>query len=209
MFSDGSTEFIIMGAIFGFTAGISPGPLLALVITETIKHNKTEGIKVAISPLVTDLPVIALAFLFLTSFSHLNMLMGLISLIGGLFLLYLGYECFQTKGMSTDIKKSGSGSLLKGITANLLNPHPYLFWITVGIPVALKALNVSQATVILYFISFYFMLTGSKISVALLVDRSKAFLNNKIYLWIMRILGSLLFGFALLFFMDFVKNLKA
>ena len=47
-------DFIVMGAIFGFAAGISPGPLLTLVITETIKHNKTEGIKVALAPLITD-----------------------------------------------------------------------------------------------------------------------------------------------------------
>lgn len=58
MISGESSDFIIMGAIFGFIAGISPGPLLTLVITETITHNKSEGIKIAIAPLITDLPIL-------------------------------------------------------------------------------------------------------------------------------------------------------
>ncbi len=47
-------DYLITGITFGFVAGISPGPLLALVISETIKHNHKEGIKIALSPLLTD-----------------------------------------------------------------------------------------------------------------------------------------------------------
>jgi threonine/homoserine/homoserine lactone efflux protein len=208
MISDGPLYFIIMGAIFGITAGLSPGPLLTLVITETIKHNKNEGIKIAIAPLITDLPVIAVTFLLLSRLSHLNMLMSLISFLGGIFLIYLGYECFQTKGLGIDIQKSRPRSLIKGITANVLNPHPYIYWITVGTPIALKAVETSTVTAGLYFVSFYSMLVGSKIGVAFLVERSKSFLTNNIYIWVMRILGSALFIFALLFFIDCIKNLK-
>lgn len=49
--------FLISGIIFGLSAGISPGPLLALVISETLKFGRKEGIKVAIAPLITDIPI--------------------------------------------------------------------------------------------------------------------------------------------------------
>ena len=193
-FLTGETMYFIMtGAILGLTAGISPGPLLALVITETITHSKTAGIRVAVSPLITDLPIIVLTYFLFSRLSHLNIIMGLISFMGGLFLLYLGYECIRTKGMNVNVQKPYSGSLLKGIAANALNPHPYLFWITIGTPVALKAYQVSMGTVILFFVAFYSLLIGSKIGVALIVDRSKAFIKDKMYIRIMRILGFALF----------------
>jgi len=200
--------FVMTGAILGLTAGLSPGPLLALVITETITHSKSEGIKIAVSPLITDLPVIVLTYFLFSRLSHFNIIMGLISFLGGLFLLYLGYECVRTKGMHINVQKSGSGSLLKGIAANALNPHPYLFWITIGTPVALKAYQISVGTVILFFVSFYSLLIGSKIGVALIVDRSKAFIKDKMYIRIMRILGFALFIFAIFFFAECIKNLK-
>lgn len=208
MISGEISYFIIVGAIFGFTAGISPGPLLTLVITETITHNKSEGIKIAIAPLITDLPIISATFLLLSRFSHLNILMSLISFFGGIFLIYLGYECFQTERFVFDIQKSRTRSLLKGIVVNILNPHPYLFWITVGTPIALKAYQISLGTAIMFFVSFYSLLIGSKVSVALIVEKSKTFLTNKIYTWTMRVLGLTLFIFATLFFADCIKNLR-
>ena len=52
---------LITGIILGLMAGISPGPLLALVISETLKHGKKEGIKIALTPFITDLPAILLS----------------------------------------------------------------------------------------------------------------------------------------------------
>lgn len=208
MLTNEISGFIIMGSIFGVTAGLSPGPLLTLVITETLRHNKTEGIKVAIAPLLTDLPIITLALLIFSRFSHLNILMSMISFLGSIFLVYLGFECVKTKGLYIDIQQHGKVSLIKGIIVNLLNPHPYLFWITVGAPIAIKAYQISLSTVIIYFLSFYSLLIGSKICVALIVGGTKTFISDRLYVWIMRILGFSLFIFALLFFFDGIKRLN-
>lgn len=202
-----TSGYILMGALFGFTAGISPGPLLTLVISETIKHGKKEGIKIALAPLISDLPIITIAFIVLYRLFQFNLLMSLISFLGGIFLVYLGFECMKSKELNAEIQKSKPESLKKGLIVNILNPHPYLFWITVGIPIALKAYQISIGTVILFFCSFYSLLIGSKISVALIVDRSKTFLNNKGYIWTMRFLGFTLFIFAAFFFYDSIKNL--
>lgn len=59
-------EYLAMGAFLGLAAGTSPGPLLAVTISETLRYGKWEGIKIAVSPLITDLPII-LAVLFVLS----------------------------------------------------------------------------------------------------------------------------------------------
>jgi len=51
-------ESLFPGIILGLVAGLSPGPMLALVIAETLKFGKEEGFKVAVSPLITDLVLV-------------------------------------------------------------------------------------------------------------------------------------------------------
>lgn len=203
--SSSSVILLTMGALFGLTAGISPGPLLTLVITETLKHNKKEGIRVAVAPLVTDLPIIIATFFIFSKLSRFNIVLGIISILGGIFFAYLGYETIKTKDLDLEDRNLKSRSLRKGITANFLNPNPYIFWLTVGIPTAFKAYEISVFTTILYFLLFYIMLIGSKIAVALLAEKSKAFLKNKSYRIVMQMLGTVLFIFALYFIYDGIK----
>ncbi len=96
-------------------------------------------------------------------------------------------------------------SLKKGIVANLLNPHPYLFWITVGAPTAIKARQDGVITVILFFAAFYILLTGSKIMVARMTGKTRSFLSGKAYRWIMRLLGIVLLLFSAFFIYDGVQ----
>lgn len=47
--------FLSVGAVLGLSSGLSPGPLLALVISETLRHGVKAGVKVALAPIITDL----------------------------------------------------------------------------------------------------------------------------------------------------------
>ena len=59
-------NYVIMGLTLGLAAGISPGPLLTLVITRPLQHNKTEGIKIALAPLFTDAPIVIISIFLLS-----------------------------------------------------------------------------------------------------------------------------------------------
>jgi threonine/homoserine/homoserine lactone efflux protein len=207
MFSLKTLEFILTGTFLGLTAGISPGPVLALVINQTLKHDKREGIKVAISPLITDFPIILTTVLIFVKLSQFHTVLGIIAIAGGFFIAFLGYESVRTKGLNIRNGEVKSDSLKKGILTNFLNPHPYLFWTTIGTPYAFKAHEISVTTVILFFLSFYIMLIGSKVVVAIIVARSKRFINQKSYIIIMKLLGIALFFFSILFFYDGIKYL--
>jgi len=194
-----SLQFLFAGSLLGLTAGISPGPLLTLVMTQTLRYNQREGIKVALSPLVTDLPIILITLVLIAKIAQSDTILGIISLAGGIFVAHLGYESITSKGIAAGQPDAGSKSLRKGIMANFLSPHPYLFWATVGAPYVLKAHGQGLLSVIFFLGSFYFLLVGSKISVALLVARSKKFMGEKTYRIIMWFLGTALFVFSLMF----------
>jgi threonine/homoserine/homoserine lactone efflux protein len=205
--TDNLWQFISAGVLLGLISGLSPGPLLTLVLTQTIRHNRAEGIKVALSPLITDFPIILITVLILGRLAQFDIFLAIISFIGAIFLAYLGVESLRIRELNFDVKDSKSGSLKKGIIANFLNPGPYLFWATVGTPLMFKAYKTDLLTSIFFMASFYVFLIGSKIVVAFLVDKSKLFINQKIYLVLMRILGIALLVFSLIFLYDGIKYL--
>ncbi len=194
--------YLSSGMLLGLTAGISPGPLLTLVVSETLRHNVKEGIKVAVAPLITDLPIILLTAFILSRLSNMKPILGVISLSGALFLFFLAYESVTTQAISLHIQKVKPQSLKKGIFTNLLNPSPYIFWFAVGSPTILKASESSIFSSALFLAGFYICIIGSKVLIAALVEKSRNFLNSRIYVNVQRCLGIALLGFGLSFLKD-------
>lgn len=194
--------YLTIGAVLGLSAGFAPGPLLALVISETLRHGIRSGVKVALAPVVTDLPIIVLTLFVLSKLSHFHGILGLISIAGGFFILSMGYESLRTAGFDLQIRETGAKSLRKGILTNALSPHPYLFWISVGGPTMTKALDTGLLAPAAFIAGFYACLVGSKIVLAVLVGKSRSFFRGRAYVWTMRLLGVALVALALLLFHD-------
>ena len=154
-------NFLTMGSILGLSAGFAPGPLLTLVISETLQHDIKSGVKVALAPMITDLPIVMLTLFILVKLSGFHKVLGIISCMGGVFVLYLGWQSMVTKGVELHLQGTRSNSLAKGIIVNTLNPHPYLFWIGVGGPTVTKAMNQGLAAPLAFMGSFYVLLVGS------------------------------------------------
>jgi threonine/homoserine/homoserine lactone efflux protein len=192
-------EFLLSGIILGLFAGISPGPLLALVFSETLKHGKTEGTKVAVAPLITDLPIVLFVLFILSNLIRHNSVIGIITLFGACYLIYLGMENLRILTGELEVKLDGKDALKRGIIANFLSPSPYLFWLSIGGPMVFKSLEISALAAILFVIGFYSLLIGSKIGFALIVDKSKSLIKSRYYVYIIRILGLTLILFALFF----------
>ncbi len=197
----------MMGALLGLSAGFSPGPLLALVVSETISHDVKSGIQVALAPLITDVPIVAVTFFILLKLSGFHTILGIISLAGGCLVFFMGYQNIRSNGIALAAGDQRPKSLMKGVAANVLSPHPYLFWLSVGGPTMVKALNVSVAAPVAFLAGFYGMLVGAKILVALLAGRSKLLVSGKAYLYITRFLGVALCALALGLLYDGVRLL--
>jgi len=195
------TGAMASATLLGLSAGLSPGPLLTLVITETLRRDAREGMKVALSPLLTDIPIVAITVLVLSQLTDHMRLIGVISLLGGVFVAYLGYDSLMFKGTDPVVKAAGpSQSLRRGVVANLLNPSPYLFWLSIGAPLILDTWRVSPAAAGAFLFVFYLLLVSSKIFIAVAVGKSRHFLKSGHYVLAIRCLGLTLLIFAGYFF---------
>jgi len=195
-------HFLTIGVVLGLSAGFAPGPLLMLVISETVRHGTRSGIKVALAPIITDLPIILVTLLLLVKLAGYQTLLGIISLTGCLFILYTAYQTIRIQSVELVLPKEQPRSLLKGVLTNLLSPHPYLFWISVGAPLLYRSLSIGLTAFCAFLAGFYLSLVGAKILLAIGVGRSRQLLRGRLYLYTMRLLGVLLALFAVILLRD-------
>jgi len=200
-------ESLLFGIVVGLAAGLSPGPLITLVVSETLKNGKKEGIEVAISPLISESPIILFVLLILSSVGGNFLVLGAISLIGASFLIYLGLSNLRAYVKESRKHLGRNGALLSGVTTNLLNPNTYMFWLTIGGPMILDSTQVDISMAIFFVIGFYTMLVGSGTVVAIFVAKSKTLVKGKNYSHIIRVLGIVLIVFGLIFVRDALEFL--
>lgn len=195
------------GIVFGLSAGLTPGPLMTLVITETLKRGVSAGMRVAVAPLITDPLIIVGSIVLLATFVQAMAFIGTVALLGSLFIAWMAYQNITFAGVAAHTASPQISQLRMGIIANLLNPNPYLFWLTVGGPLILKTSRNGLTSAALFLTLFYGCLVGSKILVALAVGRSRQFLQSRVYVWIIRCLGILLGIFAWFFLKEGLRYL--
>ena len=195
-------EFLSAGILLGLAAGFAPGPLLVLVISETLRHGIRAGLKVSIAPLVTDVPIILVSLLLLNRLAGYKQVLGCISILGGLFILYLAYESLKTRGVELNLSTVKASSFKKGVVTNALNPHPYIFYMTVGTPIIYRSIQQNILATLSFVGSFLVLLVGSKVVLAMVVEHSRSFLKGRLYIWVMRVLGALLIIFSMVLLRD-------
>jgi threonine/homoserine/homoserine lactone efflux protein len=192
-------EYLGIALSLGVTAGLSPGPLMALVISETVKGGRVKGIQVSVAPLFTDIPLILAIIFFLKYIRNIYSLLGIISIVGSILLFYFGYKDFKTEKINLQTGNIQSTSFRKGLLTNFMNPHPYIFWLFIGVPFMMKGNSIERITFIASFLSG---IIGSKICLTFIVEKSKKFIETKYYQKIINLLGLILIVLGLLLLKD-------
>jgi threonine/homoserine/homoserine lactone efflux protein len=190
-------EYLATGVVLGLAAGFAPGPLLALILAQSIRYGTREGLKVAAAPLITDVPIVILATaLVVAAAEAAGGLLGAISLAGAAFVTHLGIESIRATGVQAGRPDEAPRSWSRGALVNALSPHPYIFWITVGAPMLIRAWAEGPLAAAAFLAGFYACLVGAKMLLAVIAGRSGGRLRGRGYRAVMVILGALLLVFA-------------
>jgi len=192
----GPATALLTGAALGLSAGLSPGPLLALVIVQTLTYSVREGVKVAAAPLVTDLPIVLAALALTAGLAGQPKALALLTLCGAGYLGKCALSSLRFTAGAQATAQSRPKSVRKGALANLLNPSPYLFWGGVGAPLLARTWNEGPACAAAFLAGFYACLVGAKVLVAVLTGRFGPVLGGPAYALVMRGLGLMLLAYA-------------
>ena len=131
----------------GLSGALVPGPMLTVTISDSVKKGFKAGPLVILGHFITEF-VIMIAIL-----AGLGYIIGsqsavfIIGTVGGLVLIFMGYNISkQDKPISEikndDYKSQKYGSVMGGIITSLSNPFFYIWWATVGCAFMFKGLDI-------------------------------------------------------------------
>jgi threonine/homoserine/homoserine lactone efflux protein len=201
-------NLLIISLTFGLSIGIAPSPLLTLAITQTISHNIKEGLKIVFTPLLTDIPLLILTVLLYSQITNIDFFLGVVSILGALFIGFLGYKNISAKGLNLANDNQKADSLKKGVLTNLLNPYPYIFWVTVGGPMLIDSFKKGLWWGLTFIFGFYFMLIASRVVLVCVLGKSMKFIKGNGYVIVLRVLGAAMMIFAIKFFNEGFQRLS-
>jgi len=185
-------QFVLAGLALGLGAGLAPGPLMALVVTTVLASGFRAGVRVAFSPLVTDVVVIAVSVLVVGALP--DRATAALGVAGGLYVVLLGIEALRERPVAVEDpvlpddpvpaaaeadRRTGPDPLRRGALLNLLSPHPWVFWLAVGGPLLVAAWTESPVAAVGFLAAFYLLLVGCKVLLAAAVAGGRRHLSER------------------------------
>ncbi len=194
-----------------FSGAMMPGPLLTVTITESAKRGQRAAFLLIVGHALLELPMVVGLAYGLSQILSNGVVIRLIGLLGGAFLLWMGYSTVSSalKGkvkldLESKVENLRFGPIFEGVATSLSNPYWTLWWATIGVTFVLKSLDYRLPGLL----SFY---TGHILGdfvwygiVALTVVTGRRFLSNKVYQGVLATCGL----FLLLLGVSFVAGVS-
>ena len=167
--------YLIQGLGYGFAAAVQPGPFQAYVISQTLSRGWRRALPIALAPLVSDAPVVALVLLVLSRVPE--SLQRFLYIASGLFVLYLAVNAFLTwrsfDPSAPVTVQSDQQSLLKAAMMNVISPGPYIYWSLVTGPILLASWRQTPVNGVAFLAGFYAAMVGSLAGIILLFGTAR------------------------------------
>jgi threonine/homoserine/homoserine lactone efflux protein len=162
--------YLILGMTYAFAAAVQPGPLQTYLISQTLSQGWRRALPAALSPLLSDGPIILFVLLVLSRVPAW-LTQGL-RCAGGVLLLYMAVMAVRAWRAydPEDVGRAPSGrqTLLRAAAVNLLSPGPYLGWSLIMGPLLLKGWREAPAHGIALIAGFYSVLVLSMAGIIML-----------------------------------------
>ncbi|MBN1814232.1 MAG: LysE family transporter [Anaerolineae bacterium] len=167
--------YIIQGLGYGFAAAVQPGPFQTYVLSQALNRGWRHALPMALAPLLSDAPIIALVLLVLSQVP--DWLLRFLYIASGLFILTLAWGAFKAwRAFDAETPLEANPSqqgMLKAALMNVVSPGPYLFWSLVTGPILLEGWREAHALGIGFLTGFYTAMIASLAVLILLFGLAK------------------------------------
>jgi threonine/homoserine/homoserine lactone efflux protein len=189
-------------AIISLTGVLMPGPVTAGTIAKGYK-NKNAGMQIAVGHAFVEFPLVAAIGLGLGPLFENKEVMIVIGIVGGLVLLYIGYNMIK---MRKDVDKTEKylpyHPVIVGVITTISNPYFFIWWATIGLNLIAIAIGFGLAAFIIFVVLHWFFDFVWDFFISYSVFKSKRLWNKKVHNIVFGICGVTMIFFGL-FFMIF------
>lgn len=193
-------RIILNGLIIGLSIAAPVGPIGILCIRRTLTQGKWAGFVSGLGAATADASYGALAALGISFV--VNMLVSLqdwLKVIGGVFLIYLGFKTFfSTANGSSEPRSSKdlAGNFISTFLLTITNPMTILFFTAIFSSLNLDKLTTQSDSPLFLIIGVFIGSTLWWLILSQTAGLIKVWQNNKILFWINRISGFIIFMYG-------------
>ena len=195
--------------LISLSGALAPGPLTTLAIVEGARRGQGAGWRLALGHALVEGPYMALIALILwlgrAAILQQSLLAGLIALVGGGFLAWLGWTMAGDawRGRLTlageAAKEARLGLIPAGSLITLSNPYWWIWWALITPLYIQRAFTWGALGVLILFLVHWLSDLGWLSSLSWLTGSGRGLISPRIYRWVMIGCGALLIFFGLSF----------
>ena len=192
--------FLFSVVLISLSGVLLPGPLFAATMEKAAKR-KTAGLLIAVGHGIVEFPLMFLIYFWLSQFVIPDVVPVTVGLVGGLLMIYMGFQTFRNRNKNNQKYASPKkDSLVAGIWTTAANAGFILWWLTIGTTLILNAqifglLGFSVFAVVHWLCDFVWYTV-----VAFIIFKSRRFWNEKVHTAIFIFCFAVFVGFGAWFF---------
>lgn len=172
--------------LIGLSGALMPGPMFSVCVAESYKKGFWAGPVMVAGHAIPELALAILFSLGLNKFLKDKTVVGVISIAGGAFLIWLAYKVFSEvrHGVTIDLttrQDVGWGPLVGGLWSSVSNPGWIIWWATIGAQYIVLSLKHGVIGLAFFFVGHEMADLVWYSSVSFLVSRGRGRISDRIY----------------------------
>lgn len=193
--------------IVGFSGALMPGPVSMVTISQSARHGFWAGPLVTAGHAVAEIAAVAALAMGLGKVFKRSLVAGLIGLLGGGFLLWMGVDIARSGwvGIALELEPGEMGGLTAfgsvgaGVLASISNPYWVVWWASVGASYVVLALRKGLPGLGAFFWGHILSDLSWNSLLAFLIASGRGFLSLSFYRGVLVVCGLILVALAVYF----------
>jgi threonine/homoserine/homoserine lactone efflux protein len=205
----------LLGTVFvvSFSGALMPGPVMTMTIAHAVKRGHMAGPMVSLGHGIVEGTLVILMSLGLSQLFQLPVMTGMIGLLGGLLLLYMGVGMIRTPAPESLTTTSQSvegerGPVVAGMLASIANPYWVVWWATIGADFLRRAYVHGALVIAAFFLVHFAVDLGWNSALGSAVAAGRRLLTPRIYKGILAVCGTFLLGLGVYFLVSGAGTLR-
>jgi threonine/homoserine/homoserine lactone efflux protein len=205
-----TTAFVV-----ALSGAMMPGPLLAITISEAARRGFWAGPQLMLGHAILELALIAALAAGLSKFIDNELVLAVVSLLGGTLLVGMGLLIIRRVRQKVTIPTSSPGTgrsrtlILSGVIVSISNPYWLIWWITIGMTYLLWSMNLGIAGIASFFTGHILADLAWYALVAFIVATGRKVMNDTVYRGLLIVCGLALFSLGGYFIISGVRFLTS
>jgi threonine/homoserine/homoserine lactone efflux protein len=185
-----TTSFMV-----ALSGAMMPGPLLAITISEAARRGFWAGPQLVLGHGILELALIAALVAGLSEFMENELVLAVVSLLGGTILLVMGSLTVRKGWQKVTIPTASPGMgrgrtlVLSGVLVSISSPYWLIWWITLGMTYLLWSLNLGIAGVASFFTGHILADLAWYALVAFIVATGRKVMKDTVYRGLLIVCG--------------------